>query len=170
MDDLYKKCFTAYFEKLYVYAFTIVKDNAEAKDIVQSAFIKLWEKRDEVNIQSSAGAYLYTAVYRLALNSIRNSKTKESHHNYLASNKITGNIYSAEEKEIRTRIQNEIDILPPRCKEVFYKSRFEGKKYSEIAGEMTISIKTVEVQMGKALKILRERLADLAMLWIVYFF
>jgi len=67
----------------------------------------------------------------------------------------------AEEREIRNRIYQAIETLPPRCKEVFCKSRLEGKKYSEIASELSISVKTVEVQMGKALKILREILADI---------
>jgi RNA polymerase sigma-70 factor (ECF subfamily) len=75
---------------------------------------------------------------------------------------IAGSKYDpAEEKEIRNRIHRAIETLPPRCKEVFCKSRFEGKKYSEIANELSISVKTVEVQMGKALKILRKTLADI---------
>ena len=170
MEELYKQCFEAYYEKLYGYAFTIVKDNAETKDIVQSAFIKLWEKRNEVNIQHSGRSYLYTTVYHLALNSIRNRKTKEGHLDHLRPVENTETMYSGEEKETRERIQNEIDLLPPKCREVFNKSRFEGKKYAEIAAEMNISNKTVEAQMGKALKIMRQRLADLLMLIAALFF
>src|SRR5215217_4192956 len=83
VEDIYKQCFYEYFERLYRYAFTIVKENAEAKDIVQSAFIKLWEKRHEVNIATSARSYLYTSVYNLSLNTVRNRKVRESHHEHL---------------------------------------------------------------------------------------
>jgi RNA polymerase sigma-70 factor (ECF subfamily) len=83
---------------------------------------------------------------------------------------FTDKINTAEEREIKARINQAIDALPPRCKEVFCKSRLEGKKYAEIAADLGIAVKTVEVQMGKALKILREQLADLAMIWVIYLF
>lgn len=170
VENHYQQCFHAYFEKLFGYAFTIVKDNAEAKDIVQSAFIRLWEKREAMNFAIAARAYLYTTVYHLSLNTVRNRKVRESHHPLMAPAAFTTAVNIAEEKEIRERIRQAIDTLPPRCKEVFCKSRLEGKKYILIAAEMNISVKTVEVQMGKALKVLREQLADLAMIWVIYLF
>ena len=80
VEELYKQSFDKYFDSLYHYAFIIVKENDAPKDIVQAAFIKLWEKRNEVNIKTSAKAYLYTSVYHLSLNTIRNRKTREGHH------------------------------------------------------------------------------------------
>jgi RNA polymerase sigma-70 factor (ECF subfamily) len=170
VEDLYKQYFHAYFEKLFVYAFTIVKHNAEAKDIVQTAFIKLWEKRQEINLPVAARSYLYTTVYHLSLNTLRDHKIRNRHHEKLAPPTFTNKINTAEEQEIKARINLAIDALPPRCKEVFCKSRLEGKKYAEIAADLNISIKTVEVQMGKALKTLREQLADLAIIWVIYLF
>lgn len=169
VEDLYKQSFDLYFEKLNNYAYTIVKDSDEAKDIVQTAFVKLWEKRNEVNMSTSARSYLYTSVHNLSLNTIRNRKSRESHHEYLKPQETAGDLHSAEQKEVRARINHAIEALPQRCKEVFCKSRFESKKYAEIAEELNISVKTVEVQIGKALKILREVLADLAAAWIIYF-
>jgi len=170
VEEVYQRCFYEYFEKLYAYAFTIVKDNAEAKDIVQAAYIKLWEKRTEVNLLVSARSYLYTAVYHLALNTVRNRKIREGHHLHLVPKIQLEKISSAEEKEIRLRIEQVISELPPRCREVFLKSRFEGKRYAEIASDLAISVKTVEVQMGKALKFLREKLADLLLVCIINLF
>ena len=169
LEESYKECFHQYFEKLYGYAFTIVKDNAEAKDIVQLAFVKLWEKRNEVNWPGSVQSYLYTIVYRLSLNTVRDRKIRDSHHQRIASQHQEQGRNVAEQKEYSARIQKAIDELPPRCKEVFYKSRMEGKKYAAIAEELDISIKTVEVQIGKALKLLRERLADLIVSLLIYF-
>lgn len=170
VEEVYKQCFFDYFDSLFHYALTIVKNNAEAKDIVQTVFVKLWEKRSEVNLATSARSYLYTSVYRLCLNNVRDRKTREGHHENMVTKEWTSNRNPAEEKETRERIQRAINSLPPKCKEVFNKSRGEGKKYAEIATEMGISIKTVEVQMGKALKHLREELADLAFVFLIYLF
>lgn len=170
VEELYKQNFDRYFNSLYRYAYTIVKENGEAKDIVQAAFVKLWEKRNEVNMNTSAKAYLYTSVYNLSLNTIRNRKTREGHHQQMRPVQFTSDLNSAEQKETRTRINEAIEKLPGRCREVFCKSRFEGKKYAEIAAELDISVKTVEGQVGKALKILRETLSDLATISIIYFF
>jgi RNA polymerase sigma-70 factor, ECF subfamily len=169
VEEKYKQCFLEYFEQLFHYAFTIVKNNAEAKDIVQTAFIKLWEKRAEVNLITSSRSYLYTSVYHLSLNTIRDRKIHESHHENVVK-KWSSSTNTLEQKETRARIQQAIDSLPPKCREVFYKSRFQEKKYAEIANEMNISIKTVEAQMGKALKYLREQLADLVLVISMYLF
>jgi RNA polymerase sigma-70 factor (ECF subfamily) len=167
VEEVYKQCFYEYFESLFRYAFTIVKNSAEAKDIVQTVFVKLWEKRDEVNLATSARSYLYTSVYHLCLNNVRDHKIRATHHENLVAKELL-HTNPAEEKETRIRIQEAIDSLPGRCKEVFYKSRFQGKKYAEIATEMNISVKTVEAQMGKALRYLREQLADLAVVCLIY--
>lgn len=168
LEEFFRQCFHEYFDKLYSYAFTIVKSNAEAKDIVQTAYIKLWEKRNEVNLPVSARSYLYTSVYHLSLNTIRNHKTREGHHKQMLQAISVVNRYTAEEKETNTRITNLVNGLPPKCKEVFCKNRYEGKKYKEIADELGISVKTVEVQMGNALKFLRENLSDLLIItWLV---
>ena len=167
LEESYKHCFDQYFERLYAYAFTIVKDSAEAKDIVQSAYVKLWEKRNEVNWPTSVQSYLYTTVYRLSLNIVRNRKIRNAHHQKIVPMQQSEMRNSAEQKESSERIQKAIDELPPRCKEVFYKSRMEGKTYADIAMELDISVKTVEVQIGKALKFLRERLADMIIVFLI---
>jgi RNA polymerase sigma-70 factor (ECF subfamily) len=169
VEELYKQCFNLYFERLYHYAYTIVKENDAAKDIVQAAFIKLWEKRNGIDLENSAKSYLYTSVYNLSLNTIRNRNSREGHHQQMRPVEFISEPNSAEQKEIRKRINEEIEKLPERCREVFYKSRMEGKKYAQIAEEMDISVKTVEGQIGKALKILRENLSDLATIFIIYF-
>lgn len=169
VDDIYKQLFYQHFQNLCNYAFTIVKDTIEVKDIVQTAYVKLWEKRLEVNFTDSAKSYLYTSVHRLSLNALRNRETKRAHHIKILNVHINHPPNFLETKEVQIRIQATIDQLPERCKEVFCKSRFEGKKYVEISKEMEISVKTVEVQMGKALKFLREHLSDLA-IWFIFYF
>ncbi|WP_276482555.1 RNA polymerase sigma-70 factor [Paraflavitalea pollutisoli] len=166
----YRQYFYTYFERLFGYAFTMVKDNAEAKDIVQSAFLKLWEKRSSIDLPNAGRAYLYTTVYHLSLNAIRNRAIRKGHHAQLADGITTVHVHTAEEAEIRERIRLAIETLPPRCREVFCKSRLEGKKYDAIAAELDISVKTVEAQMSKALKLLRTQLSDLALTSLVLLF
>jgi RNA polymerase sigma-19 factor, ECF subfamily len=147
--------FHEYAEGLRRYAFTLLRDEDESKDAVQAVFLKIWEKKEELDSKQSVKSYLYTAVYRHCLNIKRHEKVKQRH---IAS----GNepVMEVEDRMVRTedsrQIMASLENLPPRCKEVFMKSRLEEKKYAEIAIEMGISVKTVEVQMGKALKMLRK--------------
>jgi RNA polymerase sigma-70 factor (ECF subfamily) len=166
-EELFRQYFEAYFERLFLYAFTLVRNNAEAKDIAQSSFIKLWEKRADVEFETSARSYLYTTVYHLSLNAARNTRLRNRHHQTLKAAAASVTEYNPEEKELRERIVRAVEQLPPRCKEVFLKSRMEGKKYAEIAKELDISEKTVEVQMGKALKYLKAQLRDTTLLLIL---
>ncbi|MEP6950958.1 MAG: RNA polymerase sigma-70 factor [Ginsengibacter sp.] len=161
IEELFEECFHNYYDSLHRYAFTIVKDNEEAEDIVQIAFIKLWEKRNHVNIEQSGRFYLYKSVYHLCLNSIRDKKAGQKYVEKFPKPMAAGVNDVTDERETNGRVINAIETLPPKCKEIFIKSRNEGKRYADIATELNISVKTVEAQIGKALKILRNLLADL---------
>ncbi|QHS60506.1 RNA polymerase sigma-70 factor [Chitinophaga agri] len=171
--DVYKQCFQENFERLHRYAFTLLQDNEEARDVVQLAFVKLWQKQEEINLEGAGRAYLYTTVQRECYNIFRSKKVRK---NYASAVHAThAEEYTddrLESRELSNRIQAAIDALPPKCREVFCKSRFEDKKYAEIAAELNISVKTVEVQMSKALKVMREQLGDLipiSIILIAYF-
>ncbi|RAJ80242.1 RNA polymerase sigma-70 factor (ECF subfamily) [Chitinophaga dinghuensis] len=160
--------FHAYFEVLHRYAYTILRDNDEAKDAVQAVFLKLWEKREALNEEQSVKSYLYTAVYHQCLNMKRHQKIKEK---YVAENDKPiydpGNDLISKERS--NQILREIENLPPQCRLIFSKSRFEGKKYAEIAAELSLSVKTVEVQIGKALRTLRQKLLGIMMIITSFF-
>jgi len=160
-EVLFKESFDLFFDSLHRYAYTLVKDNEKASDMVQSVFLKWWENKTQIKSVSESKAYLYTAVYRTCLNQIRNDKTKmslsENYHRQIDES-ISGIEEVMEFEELTERVQQAINELPPQCKIIFCKSRFEEKRYAEIADEMNLSIKTIEAQMGKALKHLREKL------------
>jgi RNA polymerase sigma-70 factor, ECF subfamily len=153
-----KEFFDACFDGLFVYAFTIVKNEGEAKDIAQAAFVTLWEKRAQIESEQSVKAFLFTTVYHLAMNAVRNAKSRQRHHQRLVQKQSLDTAYTAEQQELRKMVWNAIDELPRRCREVFIKSRFDGMKYAEIAKQLDISEKTVDAQMVKAMKILKEKL------------
>ena len=151
-----ERYFQEYFEGLRRYAFTILRDNDEAKDAVQAIFLKIMEKGEELDSNQSIKSYLYASVYNHCLNIKRHQKVKDRH---LASGKEL--IYHMEDnlsgKEDSRKLMASLESLPPRCRQIFTMSRLDEKKYAEIAAELGISVKTVEVQMGKALKILRNK-------------
>lgn len=136
-------------------------DPDEAEDLVQQAFVKLWEKRTSLDITWSVKSYLYKMVHNAALNQIRHAKTKEKYHQFNAQ--PLENAHEMPEDtlpELRQKFQKALQDLPPQCRNIFELSRFEELKYREIAEQLQISVKTVETQMGKALKMMRLHLAD----------
>lgn len=167
---VFEKVFKEHFKGLHSYAFTIIKDDADAEEIVQNVFFKLWERREQMAELQSVNAYLYRAVYNESLNYLKHQKVKMAYQSHTVhSNQHASNpADSASLKELETKIQTAMNDLPEQCRTVFQLSRFEELKYREIADRLGISVKTVENQMGKALKVLRTKLAEyLPVIWLL---
>ena len=159
----FEQLFKMHFRGLHAYAYTIVKDDAVAEDIVQNVFFKVWEKRELLEIESSHKAYLYKAVYHDSLNYLKHKKVKAAHAMHVvrqSNDKVENTSGKVLTTELKERIQVALNELPEQCRTVFQMSRFEGLKYQEIAHEMGLSVKTIENQMGKALKLLRLKLVE----------
>jgi RNA polymerase sigma-70 factor (ECF subfamily) len=159
---LFEASFHAFFQPMHRYAYTLLRNNERASDVVQATFVKWWETGTEVNSLEDAKRYLYTAVYRNCLNVLRDDKVKLAQAvtfklQQAAHVQHTDGIVIA---ELDHRIKSTINSLPEQCRRIFHMSRFEEKTYLTIATELGLSIKTVETQMGKALRVLREKLAD----------
>lgn len=155
--------FRSYYQSLCNYAHTFLNDPDEAEEVVQSSFITIWEKRHTLDITISLKAYLYRAVRNTCLNVIKHEKVKQKHAAHEAVMQMHGAESTAQSVlsgELETKIFEAMQHLPQQCRLVFKLSRFEDLKYGEIAEQLNISIKTVENQMGKALKIMREQLRD----------
>jgi len=155
--------FKSYYQPLCNYAYSFLQDKEEAEEIVQSTFISVWEKRETLSIRTSAKSYLYAMVRNACLNVIKHEKIKQRYVNEelaMASPGYESVAHAVTSSELEGRIQEAIETLPEQCRLVFKLSRFEDLKYSEIAEQLNISVKTVENHMGKALKIMREQLKD----------
>ncbi|MBX2947225.1 MAG: RNA polymerase sigma-70 factor [Cyclobacteriaceae bacterium] len=161
--NAFEMMFKSYYQPLCRYANTFVNDPEEAEEIVQGSFINIWEKRLAIDINTSVKAYLYRAIRNACLNALKHQKVK---HLYAQNEVHTGERYfeasdeSTLRDELETRIRKAIQVLPEQCRVIFQLSRFEELKYQEIADQLNLSVKTVENQMGKALKIMREQLRD----------
>lgn len=154
-----------YFSVLVSYAFRFLDTVEDSEEIVQEVYVKFWEKCESLAPDSSIKSYLYRSVHNTCLNKIKHEKVKDGYRQHVLNymeDSFSLEIDENESGDLMLRISDEIDKLPPRCKEIFKLSRFEGLKYQEIADHLEISVKTVEVQMGKALKVLRNALKDLA--------
>ncbi|WP_439581135.1 RNA polymerase sigma-70 factor [Dyadobacter bucti] len=172
-EQAFEQTFRKYYPRLCNYACTLLKDEEESEEVVQTVFLTIWEKRADLEITLSLKSYLYRAVHNHCLNRFKHASVREAHRDYTL-NYIPQSYESVTEvihaSELEERIEKAVSTLPEQCQRAFRLSRFEELKYHEIAEQLGISIKTVENQIGKALKILRLELADYlpAMLWPVY--
>ena len=156
--EAYKYIYMTYYKDLCVYLRSYT-DSQTAEDIIQNILLNLWEKREKTNIHTSIKSYLYKSAYYTYIDFYRkkkriNEKLESLRHNVL--NEIIENDNQVKEHRI-IALRNAIEELPPKCKEVFVMSKFEGLKYSEIAETLGISTYTVEGQIGKAFKIIRKK-------------
>ena len=164
----FEELFREYFPPLISFARRILVDEDEAREVVQKVFISLWEKREEIDLSTSLKSYLFTSVHHRSLNVIRDQKkfTSAEVPDVAGEWDVSTQI---ESMELEGKIMDAIETLPEKCREIFELNRFDGLKYSEIAEHMNISVKTVENQMSKALKILREKLIKYMtiLLWLI---
>jgi RNA polymerase sigma-70 factor (ECF subfamily) len=159
----FEEFFKAHFRALHSYAITIVRDESVAEEIVQNVFYKIWEKRKTLQINQSIKAYLYQSVYNESLNHLKHAKVKKEHQSFVLATSGEAEYDSSKKligKELEEKIIIALNNLPEQCRTIFQMSRFENLKYREIADNLGLSIKTVENQMGKALRIMRTHLAD----------
>ena len=167
----FEMLFRTYYQPLCNYAYTFLQDREDAEEIVQSTFLLVWEKRDTLAIRTSVRPYLYAMVRNACLNVIKHEKIKQKYVGEevaLASRSHDSVTHTIATNELEYRIKIAMEALPEQCRMVFKLSRFEELKYSEIADQLEISIKTVENHMGKALRIMREQLKDYLPLIIVF--
>jgi RNA polymerase sigma-70 factor (family 1) len=164
-ESAYRSVFLEYYSLLLAFAFKVVRDEENAKDVVQTIFTRMYASRESISIQQDLRSYLLAAVRNECLNSIKKEKRlRENHKEFTfdASDSFFSN--AIEEAENENRIYKAIRQLPPQCQKIFTMSRIDEKKNQEIAKELNISIRTVETQISNALKVLRRTLLTILFL------
>lgn len=157
-EHLYRQfqiVFNAYYNSLCNYAFTFVKNEDTSEDIVQDIFMKIWEGRRELIMEASIRYYLFTAVRNNSITHLRQQKNTGEWNGEDIPDEPAAEKEQGSDRDYRLLLQKGIDRLPPKCREVFLLSRFSNMTYKQIAASLDISVKTVENQLGKALKNLR---------------
>jgi len=163
--------FKKYYSVLCIYATKYCGSKEIAEEIVSQFFLNFYDKRETLTINVSLKSYLFRSVRNTALNYIRdNSKLVNKEYINEVNIKYTDTVQDTLiGKELEEVINKAIDNLPDQCRIIFIKSRFEEKKYKEIAEELNISVNTVETQMSRALKKLRTDLKDYMHFFILLF-
>jgi RNA polymerase sigma-70 factor, ECF subfamily len=166
MGDIgqFESLFRSSYVSLVKYARTLINDRDTAEEIVQDLFVRLWQEREKIKIESSLNGYLFRSVHNKCLHYIEHRKVVERHAEEMSARKPDTTEDPSEilhYKELQARIAIILERLPERCGRIFCMSRFEGLKYNEIAEKLSVSVKTVEASMGRALKEFRKELAEL---------
>lgn len=156
----FERLFREHHPHCLAFAIHYTGDPYEAEEVVQLVFSQLWEKRESIMINGSERSYLFTAIRNTAISQWRKQNVRAEKE--LSFGRMQDDIVhlSVQARELEQKLQLALEKLPERCREVFLLSRKEQLKYAEIATVMNISIKTVENQMGKALKILHQELRE----------
>lgn len=181
-----ERAFRLLYDRHYVllcrFANQLLNNAALAEEVVDDVIFYLWEHRQEVEIRYSIRAYLMRAVRNRCLNELQLQSHREELHissflspesmDFLDSLFVDNKqpLGMLLEQELEEELKRSIDELPLECRKVFYKSRFEQKKYEEIATELGISVNTVKYHIKNALAFLQRRLGNYLKLLIVYIF
>jgi RNA polymerase sigma-70 factor, ECF subfamily len=153
--------FREHYPHLVGFAQGLLRDRSAAEDVAQEVMLELWRRRSDVVILESLRAYLLRSTRNRALNQLRHANVQQRAEPHLMGEDSVSPTGASElvADELRSAIVAAIAELPPGCREVFELSRGRGLRYAEIAAALGISVKTVESQMGKALRHLRARLS-----------
>ncbi|MFD2036235.1 RNA polymerase sigma-70 factor [Belliella marina] len=158
----FKVLFDSYYFELVIFANRDLKDVELARELVQDVFVALWEHKESLVISISLKAYLFTTVKNKCLNHLKKSAKitmlRKDDLEVGAERNILSEMIS---NEYQAALAREIDALPDKCRQIFLLKRVHGKSYKAIAEKMNINEKTVENQMGIALKRLRQLAKEL---------
>ncbi len=156
-DSLYRQ----FSERLYGFAYSMLKDHEDSKEIVQETFLKLWAKRQQLDSSQSVKALLFSISYHITIDLLRKRLRQDQYQRYIRSHfseEEPGNDNLAGYEELTTELRNTVQNLPEQRRKIYQLSREEGLSHKEIAEQLNISVKTVENQITLALKSIRQKL------------
>lgn len=168
----FEALFQVNYRPLCATSYRIVQDKDIAEDIIQDIFLKLWEKRETLTINTSLKAYLFQSAINQSINynkKYQNALSRELHFGLETGSDANTTEETFEFKETSLRVNAALKALPEGCRTVFVLSRYEQLSYKEISNQLGISVKTVEAQMTKALKHLKRWLLMLVTLFFTFF-
>ena len=159
----FSSIFTAYYQDLVIFATRFTHDLNNAEEIVQDTFVRLWEEHESVKVTISLKSYLLKIVQNKCIDWYRHKKIMQTHNNFVMESSPQFEydtdsyiLYS----ELQEQIETALGMLPVAISEVFRMNRYKGLKYHEIADILDVSIRTIEVRIGKALHMLRNHLKE----------
>lgn len=168
-DAAFSQLFDETYTSLCFFVNKYLSDMDKSRSLVQEFFVNLWIDHSKLNIPHSPKDYLFISVKNKTIDHLRKEKRLGKVVEPDENSETTPFRDLVEEAELNDKINQSIMDLPEKCREIFVLCRFEGLKYAEIAQKLNISIKTVEMQMGIALKKLRKKISDYQMFSLLVF-
>lgn len=167
-EHAFKRLFDKFYVPLCRYMFLFVKNEQDVEEMALDIFEYIWENRKEFEIKTTFKSYIFQAGRNRCLNFIRDKKEI-----YDINEEVMSLTYEDSNRmevlELNKLIEEAVCQLPDKCKEVFIKSRFSQKSNKEIAEDLNISVKTVEAQITKALKIIRKYIGEVYIIFLYFF-
>ncbi len=160
--------FDSYYERLCNYVTSIIQNNEVAEDIVQDLFANIWVNRKKMSVRVSFKSYLFRSSYNASLDYLKRLKVENKYQADISEQSPPSFNDSLEFLELLESMEESIEELPEQCKIIFKLSRFEQLKYKEIAQKLSISENTVDTQIRRALKKLREDFKDYLTLLLLF--
>lgn len=174
-DSIFRRTYS----RLYFYALSLLSDESDADDVVEEVFAGLWRRMDELDLEDNIEGFLYRAVYTRSVNVLKRRNVDAGR---LAAIEDINNmrmeyysgmnddpLHSMENAELRRKIEDTINMLPEKCRQVFRMSYLNGMHNNDIAEELQLSVRTVEAHMYRALRFLRERLGECLTAAVIFF-
>lgn len=162
-----QEIFERYHSRLFRLASAVLHDDYLAEDLVQDVFIDFWSRRHTSDVHLLSN-YLHKAIKFQVLKKLRDGKVRDHHLNMIQNIQFANQTEEQLDfEELKFRLKQVLDELPPRCKEIFILSRFEQLSHKEISLRLNISTSTIEFQINKALSYLRHRLDKIIFLTIL---
>lgn len=174
-ETIFKEVFAKEYNNLCRFANSYMQDSHLAEDIVQDTFIKIWEQKKELLTSPNIRFYLVTSVKNNCISALRKQNTRNEIFTDAAPESepetfVTTRQHNEQLNEQKKKIAQALDKLPPKCKEVFLLIKLYDMSYKQAAETLEISVKTVENQMGKAIKTLRDYAGSLlAAMWMLLY-
>lgn len=169
----FKELFNRYKMKLYYFALSYLNDSTESEEVVQAVFVRLWENRSTLDETMSVKGFIYKSTVNACLNSL---KKKAIRNRYLEKEMLSSDEDRDRShdlifyKELKQQIETILATLPPQQQQIFLLSRFEGLTNAEIAERLTLSVRTIENQIYRALKVIKANLNIELFFWICILF
>jgi len=169
-DAIYRK----YSRRVFQFAVSILKTQDDAEEIVQEVFLRIWEKRKDIQEHLSFKSYLFTITYNTSISLIRKRIRETRYVNSIHSIQVPPDLHTPssdmEYLELKKKVEETIEKLPDRQRQTYLMSRKEGLSYREIADKLGVSVNTVENHMVKALRFLREKLGKNSLMMLLFFY
>lgn len=166
----YDELFNTYGNRVYKFAFSILKSREDSEEIVQDTFFKIWEKRRTIDHEQSFKSFLFTIAYNNIMTKFREKAKEKKYREYFITN--ASDHYDQEESilfdDIQNQVQKIIDRLPPRRKQIFILRKENNLTYKEIAGKLGISSKTVENNINLAIKYIKTQIGKDSLIILLY--